>query len=60
MNYKVHRAEVKADNLQEKIEEYLNNLNCEVISTIHNVRPTFQFMGTTVKVDYLLIVKRRK
>ena len=58
MKYRVHRLEVKRDNMQEKLENFLNKLNGEVIAIIPNVKPTFQLMGATSKVDFLLIVER--
>ena len=58
MKYQVHHLEVKSDNMQEKLEQYLNKLDGEVISVIPNVRPTFQLMGATAKIDSLLIVEK--
>ncbi|MCS5489856.1 hypothetical protein [Algoriphagus limi] len=58
MKYKVHKLEVNRDNMQEKLEWFLNRLDGEIVSVIPNVRPTFQFMGATAKVDYLLIVEK--
>lgn len=58
MKYRVHRIEVKSENMQEKLEQYLNNLEGEVISVIPNVRPTFQLMGATAKIDYILVVEK--
>jgi len=60
MKYKVHRLEVKRDNMQEKLEQFLNELKGEVLSVIPNVKPTFQGMGATAKVDFLLIVEKIK
>ena len=60
MNYKVHRLEVNSGNIQEKLELFLNNLNGEVISVFPNVRPTFQLMGATSKIDFLLIIEKIK
>ena len=60
MKYKVHRIEVKNENMQEKLEQYLNKLGGEVVSIIPNVRPTFQLMGATAKIDYILIVEKQK
>ena len=57
MRYKVHRVDVKGDDIQEKLELFINRLNGRVISIIPNVRPTFQFMGATAKIDFLLIVE---
>jgi len=59
MKYKVHKLEVKSDNMQDKLENFLNNLRGEVISIIPNVRPTFQLMGATAKTDFLLIVEKK-
>ncbi|MEJ2583891.1 MAG: hypothetical protein P8Z38_02245 [Robiginitalea sp.] len=59
MKYRIHRIEVKRDNMQEKIEAFLNNADGEVISIIPHVRPTFQFMGATARTDFVLIVEKR-
>lgn len=58
MNYKVHRIEVTSDNMQEKLENFLNKLDGEVLAVIPNVKPTFQLMGATAKVDFLLVVEK--
>lgn len=58
MKYKVHRIDVKSDNMQNKLEQFLNNLDGEVLAVIPNVKPTFQLMGATAKVDFLLIVEK--
>ncbi len=58
MSYKVHRLEVDGKSMQYQLENYLNLLKGEVVSIIPNVRPTFQLMGATAKVDYLLIVEK--
>ena len=58
MNYKVHKLDVKRDNIQEKLELFLNSLKGEVISVLPNVRPTFQLMGATAKIDFLLIIEK--
>jgi hypothetical protein len=59
MKYKVHRIDVKRDAMQDKLENFINHLDGEIISIIPDVRPTFQFMGATAKVDFLLIVEKR-
>jgi hypothetical protein len=60
MKYRVHRIEVKSENMQEKLERYLNNLDGEIISIIPNVRPSFQLMGATAKIDFILVVEKQK
>jgi rhamnose utilization protein RhaD (predicted bifunctional aldolase and dehydrogenase) len=58
MKYKVHRLEVKKDTAQEKLESFLNDIRGEVLAVVPYVIPSFQFMGATSKVDFLLIVER--
>ena len=58
MNYRVHRLEVNRSNMQERLETFLNGLNGQVISVLPNVKPTFQLMGATAKIDYLLIIEK--
>ncbi len=58
MKYKVHRLDVTADTMQEKLDQFLNNLKGEVISVLPNVKPTFQLMGATSKVNFLLVVEK--
>ena len=58
MTYKVHRIDVKRDTMQEQLEQFVNSLSGEVVSVVPNVKPTFQFMGATAKVDFLLVVEK--
>lgn len=58
MHYKVHQLEVKNDSPRENLEHFLNALKGEVVSITSHIKPTFQFMGATAKVDYLLIVEK--
>ena len=58
MKHRVHRLEVRSLDMQEKLELFLNNLEGEVIAIVPNVKPTFQLMGATAKVDFLLIVEK--
>lgn len=60
MKYRVHRFPMKMNEDQTKLEEFLNNLKGEVVSIIPNVKPTFQLMGATAKIDFLLIVEKVK
>lgn len=60
MKYRVHRLETKKDTAQEKLEHFLNQLEGEILSVIPYVTPTFQGMGATAKVDFLLIVEKVK
>lgn len=58
MKYKVHRIEVTRDNMQEKLDKFLNEMEGEVISVFPNVKPTFMMLGGTAKVDFLLVVEK--
>ncbi|UCE24509.1 MAG: hypothetical protein JSU74_00210 [Candidatus Zixiibacteriota bacterium] len=58
MRYKVHQLNIKLEKEQEKLEKFLNGLKGDVVSIIPNVRPTFQGMGATAKIDFLLIIER--
>ena len=58
MKYHVHRLEVKKDTAQEKLEQFINRLDGEVLSIIPITSPSFQGMGATSKVDFLLIVEK--
>ena len=58
MKYKVHRIDVKSNNMQDQLEQFLNKLGGEVLAVIPNVKPTFQLMGATAKIDFLLIVEK--
>jgi hypothetical protein len=60
MKYRVHQLEVKQDTAQEKLANFLNSLDGEVISVVPYVSPTFQGMGATSKIVFLLIVEKLK
>ena len=59
MKYKVHKIEVNKETMQENLEQFLNKLDGEVVSIMPNVRPTFQLMGATAKIDYILVVEKQ-
>ena len=58
MKYKVHKFEIKMDTDKDRLEDFLNSLKGDIVSIIPNVKPTFQGMGATAKVDFLLIVEK--
>ena len=58
MKYRVHHLEVKRDTAQEKLQSFLNQLEGEILAIVPYVTPTFQLMGATSKVDFLLIVEK--
>ena len=60
MKYKVHKLEINLEKDQNKLEEYLNTLQGEVISIIPNNRKMslLQIYGVASKIDFLLIVEK--
>lgn len=62
MKYRVHRLGIKMENDQNKLENFLNNLEGEVVSIIPNIKRTslFQIYGLTDKIDFLLIIEKIK
>ena len=60
MKYRVHHIDVKRDNMQEKLENFINKMDGELISVIPNVRPTFRAMGATAKIDFILVIEKLK
>ena len=62
MKYKVHRFEIKMSADQQRLEQFLNNLEGEVVSIIPNIKRTslFQIYGLTDKIDFLLIIEKMK
>ncbi|MFC1561780.1 hypothetical protein ACFL6I_15065 [candidate division KSB1 bacterium] len=61
MKYKVHRLEIDMAHDQSKLEQFLNDLEGDVVSIIPNIARTtlFQIYGVTRKIDFLLIVEER-
>ncbi|MFC2029675.1 hypothetical protein ACFLWA_02995 [Chloroflexota bacterium] len=55
MKYKVHRFEIKMTTDQSRLEQFLNNLEGEVISIVPNVTVAFFWAH---RVDFLLIVEK--
>jgi len=56
MKYRVHRFDIKMTKEQGKLEQFLNNLEGEVVAIIPNVAPLP--FSLHVKVDFLLIVEK--
>jgi hypothetical protein len=53
MKYKVHQFDIDMRKDKDKLEQFLDSLRGEIVSIIPNVKPTFQGMGATAKVDFL-------
>lgn len=60
MSYKVHRFDLNMDKDQNRLQDFLNSLAGDIVSIVPNVKPTFQGMGATAKVNFLFIVEKTK
>ena len=60
MKYRVNRFEIDMNKDQNKLEQYLNDLEGEVVSVIPNVEPKFTAGGMGAKVNFLLIIEKMK
>ena len=60
MKYKVHHFEIRMNEDQLKLEQFLNSLQGEVVSIVPNVANTtlLQIYGGSRKIDFLLIIER--
>jgi hypothetical protein len=60
MKYKVHVFKLDGENLLYALEQFLNNLEGEVVSIIPKIKKLSlaQIYGITERVDYLLIVEK--
>ena len=60
MKYRVHRFEIDMNRDQNRLEQFLNNLDGEVVYIIPSVHPKFTPGGMGAKVNFLLIVEKTK
>ena len=58
--YRVHRVNVTMSRDQARFEQFLNDLEGEVVSVIPNVSPSWTFGGMGARVRYLWIIERVK
>jgi hypothetical protein len=58
VKFRAHRLEIDEKTIQEKLEQFLNSLEGEVVAIVPHTTPTFQFMGATSKVNFLLIIEK--
>lgn len=59
MKYIVHRLEIKEDTAQEKLEQFLNRLEGEILSVVPFSTPKLKGMGATSEVKFFLIVEKK-
>jgi hypothetical protein len=60
MRYRVHRFDIDLSKDQIKLEQFLNNLQGEVVAIIPSVTPKFTAGGMGAKTNFLLIVEKNK
>lgn len=60
MAYRVHRFDIHMEQDAQRLEQFLNGLDGDVVTIIPNVRRTnlAQIFGAARKVDFLLVVER--
>ena len=58
--YRVHRLEIKGGDIYNKLEQFLNDLEGEVVSILPTIKKSSlpQIYGVTGKVDFLTIVEK--
>ena len=58
--YRVHRLEVKGKDIQNTLEQFLNDMEGEVISILPAIKKGSlpQIYGVTEKVDNIMIVEK--
>ena len=60
MRYRVHRFDIDMTKDQMRLEQFLNNLEGEIVTIIPNVNPKFTGGGMGAKTDFLLIIEKSK
>ena len=60
VRYRVHRFDIDMAKGQRELEQFLNNLEGEVVAIIPSVNPKFTAGGMGAKVNFLLIVEKSK
>lgn len=60
LRYRVHRLEIKENNIEKTLEKFLNNLEGEAISIIPKIKKGSlpQIYGVTGRVNALMIVEK--
>lgn len=58
--YRVHRFDIRMSRDQTGFEQFLNNLEGEVVSVIPNVSPSWTFGGMGARVHYLWVIEKIK
>jgi len=60
MKYKVHHFKFKTTKDKDRLEDFLNDLDGEIIAIIPSVQPKFVLMGISAATESLLVVEKIK
>ncbi|MBW1911480.1 MAG: hypothetical protein JRJ11_18385 [Deltaproteobacteria bacterium] len=58
MKYRVHRFDINMTKDQNRLEQFLNRLEGEVVAIFPNIKPKFLLYGATAVLDFLYIVEK--
>lgn len=58
IRYKVHRFDIKMSKDQIEFEQFLNNLEGEVVTVIPNVSSSWSFGGMGARVYYFWVIEK--
>ena len=58
--YRIHRVDIRMKRDQARFEQFLNNLEGEVIAVIPNVSPSWTFGGMGAGVHYFWVIEKVK
>ena len=56
--YRVHRFDIRMSRDQDKLEQFLNSIDGEIVSIIPNVKSHFTMGGMGARVSFLYIVEK--
>ena len=60
MRYRVHRFDIDMSKDQSKLEQFLNQLEGEIVAIIPSVNPKISLGGMGAMTNFLLIVEKTK
>jgi hypothetical protein len=60
MKYRVHRVDIRMRTDQVRFEQFLNNLEGDVVTVIPNVSPSWTFGGMGARVHYFWVIEKIK
>ena len=58
MKYNVHQFKINMSKDRDKLEQFLNSLEGEIVAIFPNIKPKFLPMGATAIIDFLFVVEK--